>query len=349
LGEGCAGETVKPAIADFAKNSGAKSRFSRIEGWARSDLHQEHGINEPEGTMVRRCLFAAVVFLAPFTARSAQAGLVTLSSFTVHVNDMPVDLVGVDGTGRYTRNLDIMIGTAKLRAVGYASTGSGSASATLIVDTFDNPPGSANYHALVFAAMGAAARVYERRMLPLTFQPPAFVKVRLRGYCEVDGGDGDNISGAASINSSVSVQNGSSYQSQNHASTNAGDQRVGQYDDTDPIEVFPTVSNDAIISCGFGAEATVNSQAVGGSIEISANADPEISFDQPAFDAYALAHGFPTFNLADYYGIELSEGLMVPEPSALALLIVAIPVCLLVAWRLCVPGKTVRRCARSEH
>ena len=64
-----------------------------------------------------------------------------------------------------------------------------------------------------------------------------------------------------------------------------------------------------------------------GSARARAYMDPVFSFNQGAFDAMALAAGFPTFDLSRHYAFEFSEGVLpgpvltpVPEPESLLLL-----------------------------
>jgi hypothetical protein len=51
-----------------------------------------------------------------------------------------------------------------------------------------------------------------------------------------------------------------------------------------------------------------------GSIGGQGLVDPQFSFDQAAYDAFAAQNGLPTINLTDYYAFEFSEAL-VPEPA----------------------------------
>jgi hypothetical protein len=276
-----------------------------------------------------------VAFLATFAAQLALGGSVlldTYSNFSLHGFDGgPVDLQAVPGVGMHSGSLDRTFNsTATAHAVGFAMTGGGMAQVGLQVNTEDEN-GQAFYSSEVGAALFADVGIYQRQPLPppFNFTPPVPMLITLKGDCSVSGGDGLNIGGSINLFSVVSLKGIETFGSAGtHATTNPGDQTFGEYDKTFPAVVFPSPTFEPILAYSFTASASVNSQGIGGGIFIQGGADPEMSFDQPAFDAYALQHGFPTFNLADYYGIELSEGMMVPEPSAIALVIVAMPICL---------------------
>jgi hypothetical protein len=79
-----------------------------------------------------------------------------------------------------------------------------------------------------------------------------------------------------------------------------------------------------IYTIGYRTSCTVANPHTGGRASCSANADPLLSFDQAALDAFARNSGRQTFSLSDYYRIEYSPDLpIVPEPAMVSLLATA--------------------------
>jgi hypothetical protein len=70
-----------------------------------------------------------------------------------------------------------------------------------------------------------------------------------------------------------------------------------------------------ILVSASGSTAPIN-DGTGGFFAL---ADPTFSFDQEEFDRAAQNLGVPSVTLGDYFGIEFSENLLVPEPGSSAL------------------------------
>ena len=109
----------------------------------------------------------------------------------------------------------------------------------------------------------------------------------------------------------------------NASSTNLVGGALSQSYGSNHSVVFDFSEGDAVAKVDLFASCHFGSQIAGhGTVNCDASADPFFGFDQAAFD---LEMGSHTFNLSDFFRIEVSPGLEpaqgVPEPSVWWLMI----------------------------
>jgi hypothetical protein len=255
---------------------------------------------------------------------TTQSHLVTSIGNQQSVLDLPT-------TGTFPLDFSRVSATTFLTAVGTAETAGGSAPQALAhVDassgTSDPNVSDVSFLAGTSAFLTYQIRIAQSRPSPLVFQPPLPITATIHGEANVMGDLGANgATASAQVVASLLFHGGGAIGGGTTSASQVDPH--GQFTHTFAFTV--TLSNaptllDSIASATTSARTPIR----GGNMEAMALADPTFSFDQAAFDQYAAAHGFQTFNLDNYYGFEFSPGI-VPEPGTLALLLAGIALCAL--------------------